>query len=519
MKRGTRSGATLAVEAVLDACRDGGIGPRSIDGFVSYGGEQQELAGELASRLGVERVRLCRMRWGGGGGGLGDAVGLAATAVEEGAAKAVAIVRVVGTADRDEARIAADDWRYRYLGPAGARDLAHLYALQYNRWVHDHGGGLEAQLAVVLASYHHASRNPLAQRGQHQLDRRRYLRAPWVVEPWRLYDCCLRSAGAAAVIVTAQDGEGGEDGAVTVRAAAGVFETRQDPLEVGRGDGASVGCRATAAALWERAGIGPADVDVVQCYDNFSGGVVAALCDYGLFEPERVDELMTVGALTAPAGTRPLNTDGGQLADAYLQGLGQVQEAVRQLRGTSVNQVPGARLALVAGGPFVGATSGAVLERRGSVRGKDSAGAAEADRTAEIDEEYWGALEHGELKVQRCADCASWRWPPGEVCRECGSLDLAWEATAPEGTVWSLSKVWHVAGSGARPGEVPYLLVVVELDGAAGVRLVGRAAAGSTDDIGIGTRVRAEVRDRADAAVLEWHAVRGNTGPSGRMPT
>lgn len=511
MKRGACSGATLAAEAVLNACSDGGIAPRSIDGFVSYGGEQQELVGALASRLGVERVRLGRMRWGGGGGGLGDAVGIAASAVEEGEARAVAIVRVVGTGDRDEARIAANDWRYRYLEPAGARDLAHIYALQYNRWVHNHGGGLEAQLAVVLASYFHASRNPLAQRRYQRLDRRRYLRAPWVVEPWRLYDCCLRGTGAGAVIVTAQGWNGAERGAVTVRAVAGVFETNRDPLEVGRGDGGGAGCQATAAALWERAGIDPGDVDVVQCYDNFSGGVVAALCDYGLFDADRVDETMTVDALTAPAGTRPLNTDGGQLADAYLQGLGQVQEAVRQLRGTSVNQVPGARMALVAGGPFVGATSGVVLERRESVRARVFDGAAAAYRLTELDEQYWEALARGELRIQRCANCASWRWPPGEVCRECGSLRLAWETTEPEGVVWSLSKVWHVAGSGAQPGEVPYLLVVVELSGAPEVRLVGRSAGGCIDDIAIGTRVRAEVRDLEGVAALEWHAVPDRT--------
>ena len=64
------------------------------------------------------------------------------------------------------------------------------------------------------------------------------------------------------------------------------------------------------------------------------------------------------------------------------------------------------------------------------------------------------------------------------------------------------------SSGGAQPGEVPYLLVVVELGGAPGVRLVGRAASGSTDSIGIGTRVRAEVCDRGGAAVLEWHAVR-----------
>jgi len=509
-KRGTSSGAALAAGAVLNACGDGGIAPRSIDGFVTYGGEQQELAGALASRLGVERVRLGRMRWGGGGGGLGDAIGLAARAVEDGEARAVAVVRVVGTGDRDEARIAPGDWRNRYLEAAGATDLAHLYALQYSRWMHEHGGGLEAQLAVVLASYLHASRNPLAQRRQARLDRRRYLRAPWVVEPWRLYDCCLRGSGGAAVIVTARDRADAGDGAVAVRAVAGVFETRCDPLEA-RGDGGSAGCLATAAALWERAGVGPADVDVVQCYDNFSGGVVAALCDYGLFDADRVDELMTVDALTAPAGTRPLNTDGGQLADAYLQGLGQVQEAVRQLRGTSVNQVPGARMALVAGGPFVGATSGAVLERRGPVRARACATAAEMRLPAEIDAEHWEALARGELKIQRCADCASWRWPPGEVCRECGSLRLAWEPTEPEGVVWSLTTVWHVAGSGAQPGEVPYLLVVVELDGASGVRLVGRLASGSTQEITIGSRVRAGATDRDGGPALRWHAV-GDAG-------
>ena len=68
------------------------------------------------------------------------------------------------------------------------------------------------------------------------------------------------------------------------------------------------------------------------------------------------------GGELGPRGTIPTNTNGGQLSEAYIHGFNGMAEAVRQLRGTAVNQIPGARHAVATGGSHV-PTSGIVLSR------------------------------------------------------------------------------------------------------------------------------------------------------------
>jgi acetyl-CoA acetyltransferase len=108
-------------------------------------------------------------------------------------------------------------------------------------------------------------------------------------------------------------------------------------------------------------GVSPEDVNVVQAYENFTGGVVMALAEHGLFAPEEANEVLTVENLTAPAGRLPLNTSGGHLAECYMHGMNLVIEAVRQIRAQSRNQVPNVDVALMVSGPMVTPTSSLLL--------------------------------------------------------------------------------------------------------------------------------------------------------------
>ena len=105
----------------------------------------------------------------------------------------------------------------------------------------------------------------------------------------------------------------------------------------------------------------PADVDVVQAYENFTGGVVMALCEHGLFEPQETNDALTLENLSAPSGKLPFNTSGGHLAECYMHGMNLVIEAVRQIRGQSCNQVAGADVALMISGPMVTPVSSLLL--------------------------------------------------------------------------------------------------------------------------------------------------------------
>ena len=88
---------------------------------------------------------------------------------------------------------------------------------------------------------------------------------------------------------------------------------------------------------------------------------VAAMIDMGLCTWENVNSFMTFENLIAPAGKLPINTSGGDLAEGFIHGMGNVLEATRQIRGQSCNQVPNAKLSLLTGGPASELQSAALL--------------------------------------------------------------------------------------------------------------------------------------------------------------
>jgi acetyl-CoA acetyltransferase len=124
----------------------------------------------------------------------------------------------------------------------------------------------------------------------------------------------------------------------------------------------STGHRRAAHDLYDRAGLGPEDVDVALIYEGFTSSVIMSLEDWGFCQIGEGGPLVAEGAHLRE-GRIPVNTHGGNLAEVYLQGITHVLEGVRQLRGTAVNQLPDAEVALYASG--VGASpGGGILLRR-----------------------------------------------------------------------------------------------------------------------------------------------------------
>jgi acetyl-CoA acetyltransferase len=345
----------LACLAIRRACEDAGIEPADLDGFVTYMDARND-ALRLAAALGVREMSWSAQPWGGGGNNMAAAVQLADAAVTAGYARHVVAFRAL--AQGQFGRYGQSHASERVMGQFV---FSHLYgllspaqecALHTKRFLHDHGISPDALMEVALACYANAQRNPRAIRYGTQLTPEQYRGARWIVEPFRLYDCCPENDGAAAVVVTTRERARDlqKKPVAIVAAAQGIgptygvsaFQTRWFP-------GAFYG--GVAKTLWDKAGCRPADVDVLQLYENFTGPALMALCEMGFCAPEEVDAFVGGGALVGPHAKLPFNTSGGNLGEAYIHGFEMVNEAVRQVRGESTCQAAHVERSLAVAGP------------------------------------------------------------------------------------------------------------------------------------------------------------------------
>ena len=355
--RAPESEFALALQAILRACEDAGIDPRQVDGFASYSNDRNDPS-RLAAALGLPELRFSNMQWGGGGGGGSAAVGNAAAAVAAGYADCVVVFRALAQGQFQRFGAAPPggtvSGEAALTFPYGLISPAQRFAMRVMRFMHDHGVRQEAQRAIALASYHHAQANPRAVMHGRPLTPEAYDASRWIVEPFRLFDCCMENDGAAAlVLVSAERARDLRYPPAYLLGVAQGSEYRNAARGHNAPTYASSSFTTVAPHLWEMAGLGPKDVHVVQSYENFTGGVLMSLVEHGFFAPEEANDFLTPENLIAPGGRLPLNTSGGNLAECYMHGLELQIEAVRQLRGESSSQVPGARVGLVISGPMV----------------------------------------------------------------------------------------------------------------------------------------------------------------------
>ena len=355
----------LALRAILSACEDAGIEPRRIDGFASYSNDRNDPS-RLAAALGLPELRFSNMQWGGGGGGGSAAVGNAAAAIAAGYADCVVVFRALAQGQFQRFGSAPPggtvSGEAALTFPYGLISPAQRFAMRVMRFMHDHDVRQEGQRAIALASYHHAQSNPRAVMHGRPLTAEAYDASRWIVEPFRLYDCCMENDGAAAlVLVSAERARDLRRPPAYLLGVAQGSEYRNAARGHNAPTYATASFTTVAPHLWEMAGLGPKDVNVVQSYENFTGGVLMSLVEHGFFAPEEANEFLTFENLIAPRGRLPLNTSGGNLAECYMHGLELQIEAVRQLRGESTSQVDGARVGLVISGPMVTPVSSMLL--------------------------------------------------------------------------------------------------------------------------------------------------------------
>lgn len=359
----------LMLQAILAAAEDAGIDPKEIDGFASYAGDRNEPM-RIATALGTPKVGFSNMHWGGGGGGGSGAVGNAAAAIVAGYSKYVVAYRGLaqGQFGRFGQALAARSPKVTggnaYQAPFGCMSAGQtLAAMQAQRHMHEFGTQQEHFGAVALASYKHAQTNPRAVMYGRPLTMEDYHASRWVAQPLHLFDCCQETDGAAAVILT------------TAERARDMKQVPAYMLAAAQGSGFRYGAgamnrtmvhsnhEALAESLWGMAGIGPKDVDVAQFYENFTPLVLMSIEDYGFCEKGEGGPFVAGGRVEWPGGDLPINTSGGNLAEAYTHGFEIITEAVRQVRGTSTAQVEDAEISFVASGPGVSPLSSLILRR------------------------------------------------------------------------------------------------------------------------------------------------------------
>jgi acetyl-CoA acetyltransferase len=228
------------------------------------------------------------------------------------------------------------------------------------RYLHTHGLTPEAfgQVAVVDRKY--AATNPAAYFHGRPITLADHAASRWIAEPLRLLDCCQETDGGQALVVTSV--ERARDlphpPAVVAAAAQGAGRAQEQMTSFYRDDLTGLPeMGVVARQLWRTSGLGPADLDVGILYDHFTPFVLMQLEEFGFCGRGEAAAFVAQERL-------PLNTHGGQLGEAYLHGMNGIAEAVRQLRGTSVNQIPGAATTLVTAGTGV-PTSGLVLTADG----------------------------------------------------------------------------------------------------------------------------------------------------------
>lgn len=353
-KRGTspEPELKLALQAVTAAADDAGIDVRDIDGFVSYASERSD-APKVMPALGTRNCRFSTLVWF-HGGALSATMSMAAMAIMSGQAEIVAIYRSMAESNSQRLRVAVaqDDTSAQYL-VNGLDSPAQILGLRAQRLMEHDGVPRSALKAATQASYYHANNNPHAYGRNIVMTDEMYDNARAISDPYRLFDCSRESDGAACVLMVSAERARDlkQKPAYLLSAPMGTMEGGGALEENWRPYYATAGQAELATRMWEESGYGPNDIDVAQIYMNMNAMGIGSMIDHGFFTAEEAGEFCTFENLIAPSGRLPINTSGGDLGEGFIHGMGLLPEAVRQIRGTSTNQVPGAKLSLVTGGP------------------------------------------------------------------------------------------------------------------------------------------------------------------------
>lgn len=337
-------GRTMGVHAVRAALADAGVDWSDVGcaygGSVTSGG-----ADTLVSDLGLTGLPFFNVHNGCATGG--SALMLADRSVRNGEHELAVAVgfdkHPRGAFNARPADHGIGDW----YGEVGLMLTTQFFAMKIQRYMHQYGISASTLAKVAVKAYGNGVSNPMSWR-RTALTEEQVLNSPMLSHPLTQYMFCNPGEGAVALVLApAERAHRYADVPVHLRSVTfrtrrfGSFEVFSPWLSPARVEGPTV---AASRAVFEEAGIGPEDIDVVQVQDTESGAEIMHLAECGFCADGDQEKLVQTGA-TSIGGTLPVNTDGGCLANGEpigASGLRQVYENVLQLRGLAGSrQVPG----------------------------------------------------------------------------------------------------------------------------------------------------------------------------------
>ncbi len=368
-KNSGRTEIRLAMEATLAALADAGIDPSEVDGFSSYTVDKVPEY-EIARLLGAKDVKFFSQVPHGGGAACAPVLH-AAMAVATGIAKTVVVYRAMN--ERSWYRFGNGNYgfgsspivenvNYGWYMPYGFHTPAAWVGMFAQRYMHRYGATSEDFGRVAVAARDFAATNPAAFFHGKPITLEEHQASRWICEPLHLLDCCQESDGAVAMVITSSErARDMKQKPVVIKGAAqGLSDGQQIMTSYFREDITGLPeMGLVAKQLWQQSGLSAEDIQTAVIYDHFTPFVLPQLEEFGFVKRGEAKEFIRAGH-HARGGKLPINTHGGQLGEAYIHGMNGIAEGVRQVRGSSANQVSDVHNVLVTAGTGV-PTSGLIL--------------------------------------------------------------------------------------------------------------------------------------------------------------
>ncbi|SER17806.1 Acetyl-CoA acetyltransferase [Solimonas aquatica] len=350
-KASGRSELQLAAECAKAACDDAGVSPHDIDGMITFTIDNSDEV-NLARCLGVKDLAYTT-RIPGGGAAAAATLYQAMAMVNAGLCNNVLIWRAMN--ERSQYRFGQNPQQQQmqyqsgngtgsllWCVPYGAMTPASWGALQAAAYMHQYGVTNRDLGYISVQQRAYAANNPHAWFYGKPITLEDHQNSKWIQEPWlRLLDCCQESDGGVAILVTS---------------LARARDLKQKPVRlVGAAQSIPYNvevisnyyhadltvmpeARGVAKRLWAQTGLSPADMQAAMIYDAFSPHVLLQLEAFGFCKPGEAKDFVKSGGMSLD-GALPTNTNGGLSGEAYIHGMNSMIEGVRQIRGTSHNQV------------------------------------------------------------------------------------------------------------------------------------------------------------------------------------